>query len=278
MKVAEVLRDLLDEQTSLDAVVASLDDSQWDLPTASPGWSVSDQIGHLAYFDDAASAAIRDPEKFKKLAERLKSALQSDATSGDDFTLGKSPLDELTLKEFREMNPVKRLARWRHCRSVLAEAAATLDERDRVIWYGPSMGAKSFLTARLMEAWAHGSDVRQAVGVPLVASLRLRHVAQLGYITRGWSYLNRGLTPPDGDVVVELAAPDGEIWHWGDTTAAADNTVTGTALDFCLVVTQRRHIADTELVVTGEHAREWMSIAQAFAGPPSDGPVSGTGS
>jgi len=47
--------------------------------------------------------------------------------------------------------------------------------------------------------------------------------------------------------------------------------VTGTALDFCLVVTQRRNVADTGLVVTGTLAEEWIGIAQAFAGPPGPG-------
>ena len=42
--------------------------------------------------------------------------------------------------------------------------------------------------------------------------------------------------------------------------------MTGTALDFCLVVTQRRHVDDTALQVTGGTARGWLTIAQAFAG------------
>jgi hypothetical protein len=47
--------------------------------------------------------------------------------------------------------------------------------------------------------------------------------------------------------------------------------VTGTALDFCLAVTQRRHLDDTALKVKGPAATEWMSIAQAFAGAPGGG-------
>ena len=31
-------------------------------------------------------------------------------------------------------------------------------------WYGPSMSARSFVTARLMETWAHGMDVADALG------------------------------------------------------------------------------------------------------------------
>ena len=58
-------------------------------------------------------------------------------------------------------------------------------------------------------------------------------------------------------------------------TGAAADSVTGSALDFCLVVTQRRHLADTDLVVRGPLAEEWMSIAQAFAGPPGEGRAPG---
>ena len=262
MKLADLVQDLLDEQASLDGIVARLDHGQWDLPTPSPRWSVTDQIGHLRYFDGAAALAIRDPDAFSAEAKRLMAASLESETSGDDYTLG----------DFRCLSPADRLASWRKGRAELAAAAGTLGERDRVNWYGPSMGAKSFLTARLMEAWAHGTDVCDAVGARREPTHRLRHVAQLGYITRGWSYVNRGLTPPEGDVRVELAAPSGDPWYWGDADAAGEDAVTGPALDFCLVVTQRRHVSDTALEVCGELAREWLTMAQAFAGPPTDGP------
>ena len=263
MNLADLLEDLLEEQESLDEIVAPLDDRDWDLPTPSPRWSVSDQIGHLRYFDRAAALAIRDPEAFSMEARKLTEASLVSETSGDDFTLG----------EFRRLAPVERLEAWRQGRAELAEAAGTLGERDRVKWYGPSMGAKSFVTARLMEAWAHGTDVCDTVGAQREPTHRLRHVAQLGYITRAWTYINRGEPAPEGDVRVEFSAPAGETWTWGDTGAAGDNTVAGPALDFCLVVTQRRHVADTGLHVAGEHAVDWMSKAQAYAGPPTDGPA-----
>lgn len=267
MNLADLLEDLLDEQASLDDVVARLDDRDWDLSTPSPRWSVTDQIGHLNYFDRAAALAIRAPEAFSAEAGKLMEASLVSETSGDDFTIG----------DFRRLVPAERLQRWRQGRVELAEAARTLGERDRVSWYGPSMGAKSFVTARLMEAWAHGTDVCDAVGAHREPSHRLRHVAQLGCITRSWTFLNRGEPAPSGDVRVQLTAPSGEAWTWGDAGAAGDNAVTGPALDFCLVVTQRRHVDDTALDVTGEHATDWLSKAQAFAGPPTDGPAA-TGS
>lgn len=47
--------------------------------------------------------------------------------------------------------------------------------------------------------------------------------------------------------------------------------VTGTALDFCLLVTQRAHRADVDVRAEGPDAGRWLDIAQAFAGPPGDG-------
>jgi uncharacterized protein (TIGR03084 family) len=133
------------------------------------------------------------------------------------------------------------------------------------------MGAKSFLTARLMEAWAHGQDVVDAVGATRPPTDRLRHIANLGFITRGWTYANRGLEPPATDVRIELTSPSGDTWHFG--AVDAPESIDGPAEDFCLVTTQRRHVDDTALVVTGAAARDWMEKAQLFAGPPTDGPA-----
>ena len=66
-----------------------------------------------------------------------------------------------------------------------------------------------------------------------------------------------------------LTAPDGELWTWDPEDAL--NRVTGPALDFCLLVTQRRHRADTTVVADGEVAHQWLGFAQAFAGPPGPG-------
>jgi hypothetical protein len=69
--------------------------------------------------------------------------------------------------------------------------------------------------------------------------------------------------------MVELTAPDGAAWSWG--AADADNRVEGNALDFCRVVTQRRHLHDRGPVVRGPVAQQWISVAQAFAGPAGPG-------
>jgi uncharacterized protein (TIGR03084 family) len=256
----DILADLVAEQRALDAIVAPLDDARWLAATPSPGWTVADQIGHLTYFDRTARLALTDPDAFADHRRNLV-AIFADPGAVERETLG----------EFRSMAAHELLAAWRAGRGALADAAARADAEARVEWYGPSMSLRSFLTARLMETWAHGQDVVDAVGGDHRPSDRLRHVAQLGVITRGWSYRNRGLDPPVGEVRVELTAPSGAEWTWGPERC--DDVVAGPAEDFCLVVTQRRHVDDTRLAVSGTLAREWMERAQAFAGPATDGPA-----
>ena len=260
MDVSEVLADLLAEHDALDAVVADLSAEQFATPTPSPRWTVADQLAHLTYFDANAALAITDPIAFPATVDGLFAA----AMGGDEA------MDEFTLGAWRDLPADELHAARRSNRPLLADAAATLADDSRVEWYGPSMGSKSFLTARLMETWAHGQDICDAVGARREPTDRLRHIAQLGAITRKWSYINRGLEPPEGDVLVSLTAPSGDTWTWGEPDAA--NTINGPAEDFCLVVTQRRHVGDTQLQVVGAAAIDWMHRAQAFAGTATDGP------
>jgi len=252
-----LLEDLEAEHADLEATVGALDEASWDLATPAPGWAVRDQVSHLAFFDDAATTAIVDPTSFTAMAE---AAL---AAEGD-------PMEEHLLRG-RAMPGLGVLAWWRDARRQMVGAARTLDARDRVPWFGPPMGALSFVSARLMETWAHGQDVADALGVTRVPTARLRHVAHLGVRARPFSYVVHGLDVPAEAVRVELTGPAGELWEWD--TDAVSGFVRGSALDFCLVVTQRRNIADTALTVQGPGASQWLAIAQAFAGPPGPGRV-----
>jgi uncharacterized protein (TIGR03084 family) len=252
-----VTTDLTDEHASLDAIAAPLNEGEWHSPTPSVGWSVQDQIAHLTYFDGTATLAIASPDDFAAHVKALFAAA------------GEVGSDEATLGALRRVAPSELLAQWRANRSGLLDAAKGLADGDRVPWYGPSMSAKSFLAARLMETWAHGTDVARAIGVNRAPTDRLFHVARLGYLTRGWSYSVRGLGVPTTSVRVDLAAPSGGRWRFGPDVA--DDAVVGDAQEFCLVVTQRCHVDDTELTA-GAIGREWLAIAQAFAGGPTDPP------
>ncbi len=262
MRITEIAADLVAEQQALDSVIAPLSEEQWRLDTPSPRWTVAHQVSHLAYFDHAAATAITDPDQFEALRSELVSMMGE----------GAEAVDEATLRPYLSLPPHGLLAAWRQNRQLLAGAASTLGDDSRVDWYGPSMSGKSFLTARLMECWAHGQDVVDAVGAVRPATDRLRHIAQLGFITREWSFINRGLNPPVGRISVRLTAPGGEVWAFGPDDAP--ESVSGSAEEFCLVVTQRRHLDDTGLVV-GPAGRDWLEKAQAFAGPATEGPPSG---
>lgn len=253
----ELAADLAAEHESLDALVAGLDDAGWDRPTPAEGWSVRDQISHLAAVDGWTAQAAGDPAAFTAWM----ASLRADA-------------DEVVnepVRAARGMPGAEVLAWWRTERGRLSGVLAGIDPAARVPWFGPPMSVPSLVTARLMETWAHGEDVAAALGVARLPTARLRHVAHLGVRTRGYAYAMRGLAPPAGDVRVELDGPGGEGWVWGDEAAA--DRVRGPVLDFCLVVTRRRHPDDTALAAEGAGAAEWLTIAQAFAGPAGKDPV-----
>jgi len=209
-----LLADVAAENAALDAILVGLDPDAWATPTPALGWDVRDSVAHLAFSEDLAQLALRDPTAYIERRDALLTA--------DDDTL------------------------------ILGDG---------------SLSAMSFATARLMETWAHGQDIRDALGLAAEVSPRLLHVADLGVRSRRFAYEARGREPNTTPVFVELTGPDGARWTWGDP---ADDTVRGPAVDFCLVVTQRIHPADTDLVVDGDAAAEWIGIAQAFAGSPTE--------
>jgi uncharacterized protein (TIGR03084 family) len=251
----ELCDDLLAERAELMAVLAPLDDAAWRTPTPAPGWSVLDQVTHLAYFDDRTRQAIVDPEAF----EAGRAHALADV---DGFT-------EEVAAAHRHLTGEEELAWLARAGLELTETARHHDGSRRVPWYGPSMSLTSHLTARIMETWAHGQDVADAVGASLPPTDRLRHVAFLGSRAVPNSFVARGLPVPDAAVRVELVGPSGDAWTFGPDDAT--EVVRGPALDFCLVVTQRRHPADTALSTEGAVAEQWLTIAQAFAGPPGAG-------
>ena len=254
--------DLLAESAELEALLEPLDEAGWHTPTPAVGWDVLDQITHLAYFDAKAAMGATDPDAFR--IERA--GFQADVGS----------MVERITAGFRSMPGTDALAWLRRERAGLVAAVTPMDPSTRVPWYGPEMTIASSITARIMETWAHGVDVHDALGATIVPSERLRHVAFLGARAFANSFVTRGLAVPDVAVRVELVAPDGGQWAFGP--ADATERVTGSALGFCLVATQRRHRNDTDLRTEGHVADEWISIAQAFAGAAGSGRTSTGGS
>ena len=250
-----ICADLAKEYEELDIIVGALDESGWNTMTPAEGWTVKDQIRHLAYYDERARQAVAEPQVFAQHLADLA------ANPGDHR--------EILEKIGEEFSVAQLLNHWRQGHRALLDVLITLDRKARLKWYGPDLSALSFATARIMETWAHGQDVADALGIERVPTDRLRHVAHLGVATFGWSFVNRQMKVPESAVRVEITSPSGELWVWGPEKAV--DTVRGTAEEFCLVVVQRRNPADTRLEIEGEVARQWMSIAQTYAGVPGTG-------
>ncbi|WP_369247385.1 TIGR03084 family metal-binding protein [Streptomyces sp. R41] len=252
---SSVIDDLHRESEELDRLMGELEEGRWALATPAPGWTVAHQIAHLAWTDRSALLAVTDAEAFAKEVEK---ALASPDGFVDDGAA-----------EGAALPPARLLAEWREGRAALEEALRAAPTGTRFPWYGPPMSAASMATGRLMETWAHGQDVADALGVVRAPTDRLKHVVRIGVRARDFAFGVRGLTAPGEEFRVELVSPSGELWTYGPADAA--QRVTGPALDFCLLVTQRANRADLAVRAEGPDADRWLDIAQAFAGPPGAG-------
>ncbi|MFF5991787.1 TIGR03084 family metal-binding protein [Prauserella flavalba] len=250
-----ILTDLDAESRDVDGLVAGLPEPDWARPTPAEGWTIAHQIAHLHWTDEKALLAARRPDDFGEELKRALVAVDAYADQG--------------AAELAPTRPAELLERWRRGRADLRDALAAVPAGTKLPWYGPPMSAASMATARMMETWAHGQDIADALGVERAPTARLRHIARFGVRTRDFAFALHSLAAPTEEFRVELTAPDGSRWTFGPEDAT--QRVTGSALGFCLIVTQRRHPADTDVRAEGESAQEWLGLAQAFAGPPGKG-------
>jgi uncharacterized protein (TIGR03084 family) len=257
--VVSVVSDLRAEGDELDRLVRDLGSEGWAASTPSPGWTVAHQVAHLTWTDDIALLAATDAERFQAELQRVL------AEGSFEAQVERGAADGAARPDL--------LAHWRERRVALATALEAVPPGVKLPWFGPPMGATTMATARLMETWAHGQDIADALGVTRPPTARLRHVAHLGVRTRDFAHLVHDRPRPAEEFRVELTGPNGERWTWGPADAA--QRVTGPALDFCLLVTQRRHRVDLALAAEGAGADAWLDLAQAFAGPPGAGRSAG---
>lgn len=258
----QICTDLSDQYQEFDDLVGRLDEKQWRRKTPFFEWTIFDEVAHIAFFDHEALLAIENPVRFKERAKGVMEALLSDGS-----------LPAYTNPLLGPEAPAELLAFWRDIRDRLTFRLRNMSPKDRLTWYGPNMSAISFATARLMETWAHSQDVFDTLRIKRVNRAGLRHVAHMGVTTFGWSFILRKLEAPDIKPRIELTGPAGEKWAWG--VPHAMERVWGSAEEFCLVVTQRRNVADTGLKWQGEHVAKWLTITQAFAGVAQEPPAPG---
>lgn len=253
------------ERADLDEVVAGLDASLWDSPTPAQGLTIAGQIAHLNWTDELVMRAIRSPETF---ADEVDGVLVP-PHAAESINAGSEFVNAGTAE--RSLFPRSHLLTgWRRSAAELSGTLRALPSGTRIPWFAPRpLSVAAMAASRVMETWAHGQDVFDALGLTHQPTGRLVHVVRLGVRSRDFAYQLRGMAPPKGEFRVELHAPGGEIWSWGPVDAP--EKVEGSALDFALVATQRLHRDDSDLVTWGEAPEEWLRIAQAYAGPVGKG-------
>jgi uncharacterized protein (TIGR03084 family) len=253
--------DLAEEYITLDSMVSDLPLTDLVRLTSFFDWSVRDQILHLLQVDRFGLISLRSADAFSETFRTVRAA-----------QAGGIELSTQIRREFADTSNAEVLDAWRTTYRALLELFRASDPKARMKWFGPDMSVVSFVSARQMEVWAHGQDIYDMLGKRREAKDRIRNICELGVRTFGWSFRNRGLNVPPSPAV-RLTAPSGVVWTWeGD----GHGSVTGSALDFALVVTQRRAPADTVLRSEGESAALWLPIAQCFAGAPQEPALPGS--
>jgi uncharacterized protein (TIGR03084 family) len=250
-------QDFLAECEALDALVSQYGEADFARRTDFYGWTVRDEVMHLYFLDVTTLKAIEQEADF--LAE-VAEIRRYQAAGGE--------LSDYMRERYRALTRDSLLDVWRETYRRLAGVFAAGDPKTRMKWFGPDMSLVSAASARQMEVWAHGQDIYDLFGVERIPTDRVRNICEIGVRTQGWTFRNRKLDVPDAPEVI-LTAPSGAAWRWNEGGA---ESVRGPAVDFALVVTQRRHVDDTALETEGPGARRWMEMAQCFAGAPSDGP------
>ncbi len=252
--LSQVFDDLAAEGDAIDALIADLAPEQWNLPTPAPGWTVANQVAHLAFIFHLAGAAAGDTEEFAAIVER--------ASKGFDAAVNAA------IDEYMDA-PKELLARWRSERAATVKALSALPPDQIVPWLVRPIPAFVLACAGIMELFGHGQDIADALGVRREYTDRIQHLVGFAILVWDFGYESNGLTPPDAQFRFELTAPSGEVWAFGPEDA--EQKVSGPAADFCLLVTRRRHRDDLAVVAEGADADKWLDIAQAYRGPAGEG-------
>lgn len=250
-----VLGDLAADGDQLDRLVAGLDAEQWRRPTPASGWTVADQIAHLTFVFRLATAAATDPAEFESMT--------ASAKDGFDRAVNTA------LKAFEGDSPETLLAKWRAQRASAVAGLATVPAGETVPWLVNPLPPIVLACAGIMEQFAHGQDIADALGTRLERGASMAHLVVFAVLTRDFGYQSRGLTPPAEEFRFEITGPSGEVWAYGPEDA--EQRVSGPAEDFCLLVTRRRHRDDLAVTATGSLADHWLDVAQAYRGPAGPG-------
>ena len=254
--------DFLAESQALHDLLAQRPEADFDRPTRFKQWTINQVLAHLHLGNWAALQTVIDETGYLAFRAERKAKVPP------------MPMREFEKQWARGLQGRALLGAWHELYPQVAREFEATDPRRRLKWVGPDMSARSSISARLMETWAHGQAVFDLLGVERQDGDRIRNIVVLGINTFGWTFKVHEQPAPEVMPQVRLTAPSGQAWVFGDPSDS--ECIEGSATEFCQVVTQVRNIADTSLRVVGRGATRWMSIAQAFAGPPETPPLAGT--
>ena len=239
----EQAQDFLEETEALAALLEDLEAPRWGLATQFKGWTINDVVAHLRFWTRGADMALTDPERFQELATAVSKGL----VDGNLRQVENGILADLTGRALFDVwlgEAMGVAARWRD-----------VDPKSRVPWVnGLEMSARSSMTARQMETWAHGHEVFDRLGAVREEADRIRNIVVLGVNTYGFAFQLRGETPPGPMPQVVLTAPSGAEWVYGED---GNGRVVGSDEAFAEVVPQTRAFAGEDLRAEGAAAARY---------------------
>jgi uncharacterized protein (TIGR03084 family) len=252
----EILSDLVAEQQALDQFLQRINERQWVLPTSAPGWSIKDVVSHLAYTERFAAQVLADGSSVVKKAK---------VTDIDAWTA-------LGITEGREMRYQQVIEWWRNSRADVVDALSRMEGTERVAWIDGDMSARAFATLRLMETWAHGLDIKDAMeGLltydeeeedPTLDTSRIRHVAWLAHRMLPYAFAEAGEDYPESGIRLELMGPRYARWVYGPEDAP--DIIKGIASEWCRIAVQRMDHGTTSLKTEGEMAETAIKIVRTY--------------
>ncbi|HKY75457.1 MAG TPA: maleylpyruvate isomerase family mycothiol-dependent enzyme [Acidimicrobiia bacterium] len=252
-----ILTALAEQVAELDGLVRDLDEAGLALPSRCPGWSISDVLVHLAQTNEmtVASAEGRFTEEAAAFGNRAGSV-----PPGSDI----DDLAGLAVAADRGAPGKEVYDRWRASSAAQAAALGACEAGTRLPWVAGDLAAITLATTRLAETWIHTGDVAAGLGRDMtVATDRLRPIARLAWRTLPYAFARAGKTMA-GPVALRLTGPDGTIWEF-DPNEPAATTVSGPALDFCLLAARRVAPSQTALVATGPDGAAVLELVRTFA-------------
>lgn len=270
--IRSALAALNEESETLDVFLSSLDEDGFDRVTPLHGFTIRDMVSHLVSVDRLALLRITDATGFAPARDALTAALQNPVAGEPDDHPTYARLRALEAALVGSPSSSVLMDLWRAGLAALNRAAAATQGDLMIEWFAATMPISRLLAARHMAVFCYGQDIFDAFEVRRMPTDRIHAVADFGVRTRALAFATHDQDLPEMPFV-RLLAPSGRTWTWGD--AQAPERIAGSAEQFCLVVTQRRNIADTALDVTGPGAARWMDIAQTIGGPPLQSPGPG---